>query len=85
MYWNLDAYELAQHLCGMNPENDDDFQNKGKVDEILYQKYGIEDTGGLDKLIKDLAKLITVCESPLTRIRYKGFANDEGWLYKIEL
>jgi hypothetical protein len=85
MHWNLDTYDLALHLCGMNPENDADFENEEKVDEILYEKYGIEDTEGLDKLIKDLGKLIDVGKSPLTEKRYKGFANERNWLYKIEL
>ena len=85
MYWNLETYELALVLCGMNPENNADFENEEKVDEILYEKYGIEDTEGLDKLIKDLAKLIDVGKSPLTKKQYKGFSNKEEWLYKIEI
>jgi len=85
MNWNLDTYELALHLCGMDPDNDVDFENEEKVDEILYEKYGIEDTEGLDKLIKDLAKLIDIGKSPLTEKRYKGFTNEVSLLYKIEV
>ena len=85
MHWNLDTYELALYLCGMNPDNDADFENEEMVDKILYEKYGIEDTEGLDKLIKDLAKLIDVGKSPITGKRYKGFSNQEGWMYKIEI
>jgi len=85
MYFNLDTYELAMHLCGMNPDDDADFENEEKVDEILYEKYGIEDTDGLDKLIKDLTKLIVLGKSDLTGKVYKGFAIKNEWLYKIEI
>lgn len=73
------------HLCGMNPDDDADFENEEKVDEILYEKYGIEDTDGLDKLIKDLTKLIVLGKSDLTGKVYKGFAIKNEWLYKIEI
>jgi hypothetical protein len=81
----LDTYETALVLCGMDPENSEDFDNSDKVDEILYEKYGIVDTDGFDILIKDLAKLATVGTSELTGNSYRGFAKKNEWLYKIEL
>jgi len=80
-----DTYELCLVLCGLDPNNDDDFNDEAKVDEILYDKYGIEDTDGLDKLVKDLTKFIGVGTSPLTKKKYKGFSMGNEWLYKIEI
>jgi len=79
-----ETYELCLLLCGLNPNSDEDFNDESKVDEILYDKYGIEDTAGLDELIRDLAKLIDIGVSPFTGKRYKGFSKGEEWVYKIE-
>lgn len=81
----LDTYELAMTLCELNPEDDKQFEDSDMVDELLYAKYGIEDTDGLDRLIKDLAKMIDVGKSPITGKTYKGFGNRSSWLYKIEV
>jgi hypothetical protein len=82
MYWMLDTYELVLVLCGLDPDED---ENADKVDEILYEKYGIEDTDGLDKLIKDLTHFVGEGQSPLTGKNYKGFCRENEWLYKTEL
>lgn len=85
MHYMLETYELAMTLCGLNPDDDEQFEDSEKVDELLYEKYGIEDTDGLDRLIKDLAEMISVEKSPLTGKIYKGFANENMWLYKTEV
>lgn len=84
MHYMLETYEVAMKLCGLDPDNDDQFNDSDKVDEILYEKYGIEDTDGLDRLIKDLAKMADVGESPLTGEQYRGFGEDSLWLYKTK-
>ncbi|MDR0754176.1 MAG: hypothetical protein LBF04_02185 [Prevotellaceae bacterium] len=85
MYNMLDTYELVLVLCGLNPNDDDDFNDSDKVDEILYEKYGIEDTNGLNRLIKDLTHFVGVGQSSLTGKNYKGFCRKNEWLYKIEI
>jgi hypothetical protein len=80
-----DTYEVVMTLLGLDPENDEQFEDEDEVDRRLYDEYGIEDTDGLDHLIKDLAKLIHVEKSPLTENVYKGFAKkgSNSWLYHI--
>jgi len=80
----LKTYEVAMKLCGLDPNNNDQFNDSDKVDEILYDKYGIEDTDGLDRLIKDLAKMADVGKSPLTGEQYRGFGDGSLWLYKTK-
>ena len=79
----MDTYELCLVLCGLDHNNDDDYDNEAKVNQMLYDKYSIEDTDGLEELIKDLTKLIGVGTSPLTGKKYKGFSIGDEWLYKI--
>lgn len=81
----LDTYELAMKLCGLDPEDEEQFEDSDKVDEILYEKYGIEDTDGLDRLIKDLAEMADVAKSPLTEELYRGFGDGTVWLYKTKV
>ena len=91
MHYMDDAYELALHLMGKNPENDNDFEdNEDAVDEFLQEKYGIEDPALFKDLLRDLAKLADRSQSPLTEKIYGGFAKmdekgDGFWLYKIEI
>ncbi len=80
----LETYEVAMKLCGLDPNNDEEFEDSEKVDEILYEKYGIEDTDGFDRLIKDLAKMADVGKSPLTEELYRGFGDGTIWLYKTK-
>jgi len=79
-----ETYELCLLLCGLDPNNDEDYNDKSKVDGILYEKYGIENTAGLDELIRDLANFIDIGISPISRQRYKGFSKGNEWLYKIK-
>ena len=83
MHYMLETYEVAMKLCGLDPDNDDQFNDSDKVDEILYEKYGIEDTDGLDRL-KDLAKMADVGKFPLTGEQYRGFGDGSLWLYKTK-
>jgi len=78
-----ESYELAMHLVGLNPDNEEDFDNSDAVDKLLYEKYGIQDTEGFDKLIKNLMELIDVGKSHLTEKAYKGFAKNGFWFCKV--
>lgn len=84
MYYMDEAFELALHICGLE-DNDENYENTDKVDEILYEKYGIEDADKFNQLATDLLNLIDVGRSPLTDTLYKGFSNGEGWLMKKEV
>ena len=61
-----DFYELALILCGMNPDDDADFENERKVTLILYDKYGLDNDEQFERLIKDLVKLIHIERTALT-------------------
>ena len=67
MYYMLETFEVALSLCGLDPDDDENYEDTDKLDELLFEKYGIEDTVGLDRLIKDLAKMADVAKSPLDR------------------
>lgn len=80
---NIDAYELACHLCELDLDADYD-----DVDAGLAVTYGL-DIDTFHKLISDLLPLIDVGVSPITGTKFKGFAvhtNGYGfWLVKMEV
>lgn len=89
MHYMNPAYELALHLMGKDPNNDDDFEsNEDAVDEFLYEKYGIENSDKFHQLVTDLAQLADKAKSELTDKVYSGFGIQKDgngfWLFKVE-
>jgi hypothetical protein len=69
----------------MNPDDDADFEDTNRVELTLYEKYGIEDTDGFERLIRDLTKMIAIDRSELTKKIYRGFAKGNTRLYRSEI
>lgn len=79
-----DCLEVAMRICGLDPEDDDNFEdNCDKVEEILYEKFGIDEEQ-FEDLIKALSPFACRSKSPLTDEIYQGFADHEKqiFLYK---
>ena len=81
----LEIQELAAHITGVsedNPEWDDAIENK------MAETYGIS-MESFEMLVKQLAPLCTIGQSPITKTMYRGFAVEEGsvgrWLAKVEV
>lgn len=66
----FDCWQLAAHLCGMDPDEVEDVDD---VWDALDEKYDI-DRDEFINLICDLVPLIDVGKSELTGKKYKGFS-----------
>lgn len=77
-----EQWELWLFLSGIS---DDEYEHDYQLFELLADKYGLTDYSGLINLIDDLTETIEIGESPLTKKRYKGFANNGIWLHKKEV
>lgn len=79
----LEIQELAAHLTGVSENN----PNWDDVIEIkMAETYGIS-MESFEMLVKQLAPLCTIGQSPITKKMYRGFAIEEGsvgrWLVKV--
>lgn len=75
-------YELAMVLVGLDPSCEVEYEDQTKVEEALYDKYGM-DFGSFETLIYTLLPMITIAMDPLSGKMYKGFSEGYGlWLCK---
>lgn len=87
MHYMNDFYELAMLVCGLDPDDDDQFEEgEDKVDEILYEKYNI-DSEQFEAIAKALIPFAGIGKSELTGETYIGFTNHEKglWIYKEKI
>ena len=77
-----DEWEIMLHLSDIT---EDDYEDDIQTFDNLAEKYGLNDYDLFCNLVKDLANMIDVGKSPLTETRYKGFAHNEMFLYRIEI
>ena len=82
-----DFYELALAVCGMDPDNDENFEDEAqeKVDEILMEKLGVDEDQFVE-VAKALIPFAHINKSAISEEMYVGFGNHEKglWLYKKE-
>jgi len=68
-------YELAMALVGMDPENDDDFNDEEKVMDLLYERFSVKDINGFENLIERLKVLDSSFISVFNRYIEKGYCD----------
>lgn len=82
-------YELLELACLMMGEDYDTIVNEGnerKIEDMLFDKYGIVGMDQFELLIKDLIKFTPTWKSLLTESIYQGFVvpeNNEGLMRAI--
>lgn len=82
-------YEVLELACLMMGEDYETIVNEGneeRIENMLFDKYGIVGMDQFELLIKDLIKFTPTWESPLTESIYQGFVvpeNNEGLMRAI--
>lgn len=82
-------YEVLELACLMMGEDYDTIVNEGnegKIENMLFDKYGIVGMDQFELLIKDLIKFTPTWKSLLTESIYQGFVvpeNDKGLMRAI--
>lgn len=87
MHYMHPYYELAMKICGLDPENDEEFNDaQEKVEQILYDKFGI-DEDSFEKVVRALTPHAHISKSEITDTVYIGFGDHKNgiWLYKEDL
>lgn len=84
MHYMNDVYELAMVVCGLNPNDDKDFEvAEDKIEDLLYEKFEISEEA-FENLVKALAKFTPPLEAGISKEKYHGFVDVEKsmFLYK---
>ncbi len=81
---SLDIEELACHITDLDYDEID--ADTSVINEKLYEEFGC-DLDQFTHIIQRLLPMIDVGASPLTKKRYKGFADAEKgmWLVKMDV
>lgn len=75
-YWEIE--ELARFICGLSEDDDET-----DVEEVLYEKFGVE-MDAFEKVINALMPMVTVAQSPITLMTYRGFADTARNLFIVK-
>lgn len=85
MHYMNDYYELALAVCGMDPDDDKNFESEAqeKVDEILMEKFDINEEQFVD-VAKALLPFAHISKSEITEEIFIGYGNHEKgmWIFK---
>ena len=76
--------ELACYACGLNEAQTEDAVNNYKVDEIVYEKFGV-DQEQFTEIIKALLEYTPIVESAFGRKKYHAFCKGSAMIVRREV